>query len=338
MLTNKLISIIIPTFNRGDLIGQTLNSIINQNYTNWECLIVDDGSIDSTKELMAKYTETDKRFQYHLRPSNRIKGANSCRNYGFELSKGDYIKWFDSDDIMHPDFLERQIEMLSKNEDLSFCASFSETFVDQIENVVGLNNPEIYNLENSLYNYIIGKLIFLTPSPLWKRDFLNNKNLFDETLSNAQETDFNFARLSEGAKFKYISEALFYVRRGHSSIDGNSGANIDNFLSLFKYYQKVFVYLKSESTLLNKREREMLIKFVLFKELMTLTNLRQNFSVSHYWNEIKRVVINTFQIELKPIKKIKILIGILLLISLKKGYRFFNTEELKAAKNYHALN
>lgn len=336
-MQNNLVSIIIPTFNRADLINETLKSIIGQTNTNWECLIIDDGSTDSTKELMAKYIEKDKRFQYHLRPSNRIKGANSCRNYGFELSKGDYIKWFDSDDIMHPDFLKKQIEILSTNEDLSFCASFSETFVDQIENVVGLNNPEIYSFENSLYNYIIGKLIFLTPSPLWKKDFLNDKNLFDETLSNAQETDFNFARLSEGAKFKYTNEVLFYVRRGHPSIDGNSSANIDSFLSLFKYYQKVFVYLKSESILLKKKEREMLIKFILFKQLMTLVNLRQNFSLGHYWNEIKIVVINVFQIELKSINKIKILIGTLLMISLKKGYRFFNIEELKTAKKYHAL-
>ncbi len=70
---------------------------------------------------------------------------------------------------------------------------------------------------------------------------------------------------------------------------------------------------------------------------MTLVNLRQNFSLGHYWNEIKRVVINTFQIELKPVNKIKILLGALLMISLKKGYRFFNIEELKTAKKYHAL-
>ena len=103
---NPLISIIIPTFNRAHYIQETLDSILNQTYINWECIIIDDGSEDNTQEVLAKYLKKDVRFQFHIRPENRPKGANSCRNYGFELSKGDLIKWFDSDDIMLPNHIE----------------------------------------------------------------------------------------------------------------------------------------------------------------------------------------------------------------------------------------
>ena len=117
----SLISIIIPTYNRAHLIGETLDSIVAQTYSNWECIVVDDGSTDTTAEVMREYVKKDSRFQYHQRPENKLKGPNSCRNYGFELSKGEYIKWFDSDDVMLPTLLEKQILSFVDNVEMSVC-------------------------------------------------------------------------------------------------------------------------------------------------------------------------------------------------------------------------
>ena len=86
-MMNPLVSIIILTFNRGHLIGETLDSVMLQTYENWECIVVDDGSRDNTSKLLKSYVQKDSRFQYHHRSSKRLKGANACRNYGFELSK-----------------------------------------------------------------------------------------------------------------------------------------------------------------------------------------------------------------------------------------------------------
>ena len=112
---NPLLSIIIPTYNRAHLIGETLDSVLGQTYKNWECIIVDDGSTDKTPEVIANYIQKDSRFQFYNRPSDRPKGANACRNFGYEISTGKYVKWFDSDDIMHPEFLEKQINVLKTN-------------------------------------------------------------------------------------------------------------------------------------------------------------------------------------------------------------------------------
>ena len=117
MLNSPLVSIIIPTFNRANLIGETLDSVIGQTYTNWECIVIDDGSTDGTDKLLNIYLQKDTRIQYLQRPSERPKGANSCRNYGFEFSRGEYVNWFDSDDIMHPEKLEIQINQLQNNLD-----------------------------------------------------------------------------------------------------------------------------------------------------------------------------------------------------------------------------
>ena len=81
------VSIIIPVYNRESLILETLNSIQQQIYKDWECIIIDDHSTDNTLSLVKEFCNEDARFSYYLRPEKKPKGANSCRNYGFLKSK-----------------------------------------------------------------------------------------------------------------------------------------------------------------------------------------------------------------------------------------------------------
>ena len=76
-----LVSIIIPTYNREHLIGETLDCVISQTYTNWECIVVDDGSHDNTPEVIKSYFNNDERIKFYNRPDYKNKGASSCRNY-----------------------------------------------------------------------------------------------------------------------------------------------------------------------------------------------------------------------------------------------------------------
>lgn len=207
-----LVSIIIPTFNRAHLIGETLDSVIAQTYKNWECIVVDDGSTDDTDKLLAKYIAQDSRFQYHHRPKDRLPGGNAARNYGFELSKGDYIQWFDSDDIMLPDFiLKKQAEFTSKTE-LVICTGYSVG--EHLENRQLKEMPVIDNL---FKEYMMWNSRIMLPSILFKKTFLDNRQLFDETLNCAQESEF-FPRVFFGIKaeqYKLLNEGL-YLYRQHS--------------------------------------------------------------------------------------------------------------------------
>ncbi len=85
-----------------------------QTYQNWECIVVDDGSTDRTKTVVQGYVKKDTRFILVDRPETHQPGGNGARNYGFEISKGDYIQWFDSDDLMQPDFLSEKINSLKR--------------------------------------------------------------------------------------------------------------------------------------------------------------------------------------------------------------------------------
>lgn len=121
-LNQPLVSIIIPTYNRASFLGETISSVQKQTYNNWECIIVDDGSTDYTEELMEFFLDRDKRVKFFKRPESWSKGGNSCRNYGFKISKGEYIQWLDSDDIISIDKLEKQVvNMRSNNADVGTC-------------------------------------------------------------------------------------------------------------------------------------------------------------------------------------------------------------------------
>ncbi|MDP5200687.1 glycosyltransferase [Flavobacterium sp. DG2-3] len=219
-MSKELVSIIIPTFNRAHLIGETLNSVLAQTHQNWECIIVDDGSTDNTIEVINKYVKKDSRFQLHHRPLDRLSGGNAARNYGFELSKGEFINWFDDDDIMINNFLDRKVELFSEEIDLVIC---SGTYTDQ--NLKVLQN---INLEINTYlfkDYVLWRLQILTPSILFRRTFLNNKELFNLNIARGQETEL-FSRLFfdiSPNNYKIIDIPLFlYRQHGETKSEKNN--------------------------------------------------------------------------------------------------------------------
>lgn len=213
-MNNPLISIIIPTFNRAHIIGETLDSVINQTYTNWECIIVDDGSTDNTAQVITKYLDKDKRFQYHKRPENKLKGPNSCRNYGFELSKGDYINWFDSDDLYFKNAFQSIVNQYSIGIDV---------VVAKLESVDLLTKRKIK--ENTIYSnqiiedYFTGVISYYVCGPFWNRLFLEKQDsLFDENLRNLDDWDFNMRMILQKPKMEYLNQVIIQYRFHNNSL------------------------------------------------------------------------------------------------------------------------
>ncbi|WP_373058661.1 glycosyltransferase family 2 protein [Zunongwangia sp. H14] len=108
------ISVIIPTYNRAHTLPETLQSVLDQSFVNWECLIVDDGSSDDTRSAISSFLLKDKRFVFIERPADKEKGAAACRNIGLEAAKGKYIQFLDSDDLIAANKLQSQLEALKK--------------------------------------------------------------------------------------------------------------------------------------------------------------------------------------------------------------------------------
>lgn len=227
MMFNELISIIIPTYNRGNYISETLDSIISQTYSDWECIIVDDGSTDNTEEIVSHYVTADSRFQYHKRPDNYGAGGNGARNYGFTLSKGEFINWFDSDDVMLPNFLQKKIDLI-KNTDFQFVIT-GGSFWDG-EKII--RPMEVYDSTDFYFDIQKWNLQVGTPCVLFRRSFLDNKDLFSEQMFRAQETEF-FSRIFykiERDVYQIHNISLFLYRQHAGSITKKDEAYNTSFL------------------------------------------------------------------------------------------------------------
>ena len=118
MMGQKIISVIIPTYNRKDKLMKCIESVLGQSYRNIEVLVVDDASTDGTEELFREFW--DSRLRYLRYSTNQ--GACYARNYGAERAKGELLAYQDSDDVWHRDKLEKQYELLlSSGADMCFC-------------------------------------------------------------------------------------------------------------------------------------------------------------------------------------------------------------------------
>ena len=209
-MSNPLVSIIIPTFNRSQLICETLDSVLAQTYENWECIIVDDGSTDDTDNVVSEYVKKDFRFKLYKRPSNLPKGGNAARNFGFELSNGEYINWFDDDDVMLEDFIKIKVNLFTPVIDLVICSCYYVNANLENRKAIILNEQAILFKDFVLWNFKI-----ITHSVLFRKSFLMNKKLFSPTIKRGQETEL-FSRLFfklPKASYEIANIPLFLYRQ-----------------------------------------------------------------------------------------------------------------------------
>jgi len=249
-----LISIIIPTFNRASLISDTLNSVLSQTYSNWECIIVDDDSNDDTEEIVNNYLSIDNRFQFYKRPLELLKGANSCRNYGYSKSTGDYVKWFDSDDLLHSDCLKNQIEsVLFHKKPIVFC----EYHLFKEQSSFDTKPQHSYkNVTNIFHDFIQGSLVLNTQIALFDRNVVNQIR-FDESLTRAQDLDFIFRILENNQDNVFLqNEVLVQIRAHANSITGNfHRGNVEALNSEIKVRKRIYDHVvdSSLSTTIKKK-------------------------------------------------------------------------------------
>lgn len=210
MPNNNLVSIIIPTYNRAHLIGETLDSVLKQTYQNWECIVVDDGSTDHTETVLKTYVEKDKRFKYFHRPKDtHLPGGNGARNYGFEVSQGDFIQWFDSDDLMVPQKIEKKVDAIL-NHDVDFVISKSKYFNKD------KSNPYSYDYNEKDVNFLSYSTTYISwiTNDLFLRRSITEKVKFNETIKAGQEYNFSCRMLFQTQKVKKVDEFLS-LRRFH---------------------------------------------------------------------------------------------------------------------------
>ena len=286
-----LVSIIIPTFNRSQLIFETLDSVLAQTYENWECLIVDDGSTDDTENMVGEYVKKDSRFQFHNRPINRLKGANACRNYGFENSKGQYVMFVDSDDICETFCLAERVNIIIKDISVDILIRDTALLIDNIKQKHSINkDPKVSSAKNYLRMFLRYEIPWQTMGCFYKRNILEICT-FDEELKRFQDVSLNIKVLSRFSDLKLIRDfkidSYYRVDKDKIFLVNFIGTMLDSLLVFFEIHKDLFKNKKYASDLRkfsckiilefivlyfsqNKRESNRVFRWSLKSDLYTL--------------------------------------------------------------------
>ncbi|GGG28108.1 hypothetical protein GCM10011344_31120 [Dokdonia pacifica] len=192
-------------------------SIQNQTYTNWECIIVDDGSTDTSMALLTKIAEEDTRIKVLQRPAHLKKGGNTCRNIGLDHAQGTYIQFFDSDDLMKKDMLQEKVSLL-QSDDFDYVISKTESFQHPDPLDIIDKQDHYYTFDTcaiSHENYVTQKINWLTP------DFMGVSTLFESLrfnnkLPSGQEYNL-FSKLTLQSKRGIVLDRFTTLRRMHDT-------------------------------------------------------------------------------------------------------------------------
>ncbi|MBX3165248.1 MAG: glycosyltransferase [Bacteroidetes bacterium] len=179
------ISIITANYNKANFISETVHSVLNQTYQNWELIIVDDSSTDDSISIINQFTH-DKRI--HLLKNNENKGANFCRNFGLQKAKGEYVVFLDADDLLDKSCLENRIKKAKENPDGNLFVFAMGVFKKEIGDDT---RKWIPNSQKPLTDFLQHKLPWSIIQPLWKKDFLISLNGFDETFERLQDVELH---------------------------------------------------------------------------------------------------------------------------------------------------
>ena len=192
------ISIVIPNFNKARYLEEALNSIKDQTHSNWEVIIVDDGSTDNSVEILERYCHAHSGFRL-IHREEEPKGAPHCRNIGVEAAKGDFVIFMDSDDLITKTCLEHRLREFQAYPYCDFMVFPCGTFYSEIgDNAMVWKVP----VDKHLERFLSHEIPWTMTGPMWKRSVLNLVGEFDTDFPRFQDLEFHTrALLVPGIRF-----------------------------------------------------------------------------------------------------------------------------------------
>jgi glycosyltransferase involved in cell wall biosynthesis len=207
------ISIITPTYNAEKTIAQTIQSVLEQTYTDFELLIINDGSTDRTLDIISTFE--DPRIQVFSYPN---AGHSISRNRGLEKASGDYISFLDADDIWVPQKLEAQLKALQMNTSAAFVYSWSNFIA---ENGDFLRKGHYFRAEGNVYlKLLVRNFIENGSNPLIRKQVFTTVGVFNPTLKAAPDWDM-WLRIAKEYEFICVPEAQILYRESAQSVSSN---------------------------------------------------------------------------------------------------------------------
>lgn len=226
---DKLISVVIPTYNCGKYLIRTIESIFNQTYRNFEIIVVDDGSTDNTEKILEKYNG-NRQFRY-IYQENR--GISAARNAGIRASSGEFIAFLDADDMWLPEKLERQISLIIEFPDVGLVGCGYYGIDESGKRIKEIRSSNYLNKELLLNDLMVRNVVTSSGSgALVRKECFDKVGLFDESFRSTEDRDMWF-RILKNYDSKYVNESLVTIMARKGSLSKN--------VSNMKIYQKKFI-------------------------------------------------------------------------------------------------
>ena len=219
----RLVSVIVPSYNYGHFVGQTLESLRAQTYSAWECIVVDDGSTDNTGAIVTAFAKDDSRIKY-VRQENL--GLAAARNAGIARSTGEYVQFLDADDLLESEKFERQVEFLEQHPEIDIVFSDSRYFRNENTQERRFsqdetNAPWVAKLSArgiEVLRPLVRNNIMVVSAPLLRRSVIADVGLFDTTLRAVEDWDYWIRCAIEGKYFHYLdAEGTLALVRAHET-------------------------------------------------------------------------------------------------------------------------
>jgi len=225
----ETVTIIIPTHNYGRYIAETLDSLRNQTYSNWECLIIDDGSADDTAAVVSAYVASDSRFRYIYQD---CQGVSAARNHGLHLATGAYIQFLDADDLLPPPKLARHVGYLQQHPEADIVYSSVRYFANNDQNKLSFSfdmaniewMPKLDATPYSALSHLMHRNIMPIHAPLSRAGLLKRVGPFSSSMKHCEDWDYWFRCAAIGGQIRYLDAAdaiaLIRIHQVSASQDG----------------------------------------------------------------------------------------------------------------------
>lgn len=249
------VSVIIPTFNRAQWISCAINSVLSQTYSDYEIIVVDDGSTDNTKSVIELYQNP--KIKYFFQNNS---GVSSARNKGISESSGDWLAFLDSDDEWLPEKLQRQISLLKKYPEVILLLS-NNYFINGCHKTTLFEKRNININADIMINEPLGFLInnaFFSSTVMVKKSIISKSGAFDTAMSFSEDLDFIWRTSTQGALGVVYDPLVKIINRGYGDISLSESLDRDlrlEYRSNCRAYQKLlnFSLKKTERRIVKKK-------------------------------------------------------------------------------------
>ncbi len=292
-----LVSFILPCFNRANYLEKCVASVLNQTLTDLECLIIDDGSTDNTRQVSEHLVSQDSRVKYFYKENG---GVSSARNLGFHKSQGEWIQCLDPDDWIHEDKTRFQLNYLNNVavENMILYCDYERVYLDSNQNIIKRETNIISFLtkEQLIQRLLLPDFLADSPFPLLQQCLLMhrsvfNKKMFDESLKALQDRDFTLDLLVADVNFVYTPiVGAFYTK--HESNRTNNWFYMTNYYTILyetvaKKHQDLLPFCQTGITFLikeaikekDKKSFDRLIKMLQSPFYLLNKNIKINYHI-----------------------------------------------------------